>query len=273
LGLFLLVAVLPIAFSLFYAAAYSVGLAGYLSEGFTFAHWQRVFSSSEIWISLGLSCYLAALSVLLTAFISLFFALVLRKSLQRSPVSYLIYLPLALPATVVAFVVFQSFTATGYLPRVLLELGWITDINQFPEIVHDSWGIGIVLAHLAMAVPFFVILFGQLYTSERLEELGQLATTLGAGPFAIAWRINIPVLLRKSYTNLTLLFIFVLGSYEIPLLLGRQSPQMISVLTMRKYAMYDLTEKPEAFIIALLYAVFVLVLTALLFRKGAPDAR
>ena len=62
-------------------------------------------------------------------------------------------------------------------------------------------------------------------------------------------------------------FIFLLGSYEIPLLLGVQAPQMLSVLTVRKLRDFDLHTQPEAYALAVLYSGFVLTWLYLLFRK------
>ena len=111
-----------------------------------------------------------------------------------------------------------------------------------------------------------MLLFVQIYQTERVGDLVRLASTLGAGKGAGLYRVAVPILLSRSATNIILLFIAVMGSYEIPLLLGRQSPEMLSVLTMRKYSMFDLAQKPEAFIVALLYTAFVLVLITAAFR-------
>ena len=266
--LFVGIAILPIAFSLLYAVAYSFGAIGLLSEGVTLTFWQRLFETSEVWYSFGLSIYVAAATVVATASFSLFFALFLNRPLQYGPLSYIIYFPLALPATVAAFLVFQVFSGAGYGARVLLNLGLISDISQFPNLVNDPYAIGIILAHVGLAVPFFTLLFVQVYNTERVKDLTNLAQTLGASPRQALYRVAAPILLTKSFTNIVLLFIAVLGSYEIPLLLGRQAPQMLSVLTMRKYAMFDITEKPEAFIVAVLYTLVVLTLIIVAFRKG-----
>ena len=44
---------------------------------------------------------------------------------------------------------------------------------------------------------------------------------------------------------------------------------MLSVLTYRKYALFDIAQKPEAYILALGYAAVVLGLVALVFRDKA----
>ncbi len=268
LALFVVVALLPIAFSLGYAVAYSVGAVGLLSDGLTLGYWARLLVRGEVWASFGLSLYVAGATVVLTVSLALTLALYLRRPLQYGPISYIIYFPLALPATVAAFLVFQLFSGAGYAARLLLRLGVIEEVSQFPGLIHDAFGVGIIAAHVGLAVPFFTLLFVQIHNTERLSALAQLAQTLGASRTQVLYRVSVPILLTRSTTNILLLFITVLGSYEIPLLLGRQAPQMLSVLTMRKYAMFDISQKPEAFIVAVLYTVLVVGLIVLAFRKG-----
>jgi putative spermidine/putrescine transport system permease protein len=65
------------------------------------------------------------------------------------------------------------------------------------------------------------------------------------------------MLLNRGRQMIILTFLLNLGSYEIPLLLGRQSPQMFSVLTQRKFGQYNLLERPEAFVLATTYLLLV----------------
>lgn len=268
LVLFVTIAVLPIAVSLGYALLYSIGAVGLLSDGLTGAHWQVLVQEAEIWRAFGWSLYIAGATVLLAISLALALALGLHRPLSEGPLSTIIYLPLAIPGTVAAFLVFQLFSGAGWMARVALTLGLIDAPAQFPDLVQDPWGIGIIAAHVGLAVPFFVLLFGQIYESERVRSLMELAATLGASRSQRLYRIAVPILLKRAFTNVLLLFVAVLGSYEIPLLLDQQSPQMLSVLTMRKYGLYDLADKPEAFIIALLYTALVGVVIALAFRYG-----
>jgi putative spermidine/putrescine transport system permease protein len=64
-----------------------------------------------------------------------------------------------------------------------------------------------------------------------------------------------------------LFFVFVLGSYEIPLLLGRQSPQMMSILTMRKLERFDLATIPQAYVIALIYTVMMVFFLGFAYKR------
>jgi putative spermidine/putrescine transport system permease protein len=180
----------------------------------------------------------------------------------------MIYLPLALPGTVLAFVMFHLLSGAGLLSRMMASIGLVSDPAGFPNLVNDPYGLGIIIAEVAIGAPFFMILFAQLYESERLHDLAALAEVLGADRRKSMRRIIIPVLLRRSFPTIVLYMVAVLGAYEVPLLLGPQSPQMISVLTMRKYAMFDLAQKPEAFICALLYTCVASAAIAFAYRRA-----
>ncbi len=260
LAFFLCWTALPLILGVGYALLYSVGLVGLLSEGFTLVYWQRVLTHAEFWVDLGYSLSLAAGAMLLATGIALRLVLKHRHSFKQGLLSYLIYLPLAFPAVVAAFLTFQLLGPRGFFSRIALSAGLIATPEQFPAMIHDSWGTGILLTHMAMAVPFLVLLFIHTWENERLDELGQLAQTLGAARRSRTWRVEVPVLIRSSRPTLVLYFLFVVGSYEIPLLIGRESPQMVSVLAIRKLQQYDLTARPEAYIVVLIYLLLVAVL-------------
>jgi putative spermidine/putrescine transport system permease protein len=271
LGLFAACAVLPIAGSLVYAAAYSVGLAGLLSHGLTLDHWRRALADREVGAAFAMSAYVASAVLILTVCFALGLALSLRRFLRRGPLAGLIYFPLALPGTVAALCAFQWLSGAGLMARVAFHLGWIASPTQFPGLVFDPWGVGIIAAQVALGVPFFTLLFGQLAAREKLTDLCALASTLGAGRAACLWRISVPLLLSKAAANLALFFVAVAGSFEIPLLLGPQNPQMISVLAWRRFSRFDLTQKPEAFIVSLLYTAGVLLFLAVWFQRRGRD--
>jgi putative spermidine/putrescine transport system permease protein len=100
----------------------------------------------------------------------------------------------------------------------------------------------------------------------------ELASTLGASRRQGLLRVTLPILLHAAAPSLVLLFILVMGSFEVPLLLGRQSPQMFSVLTYRKYGLFDISQKPEAYILSLGFTVLALGLVGVAFRMRRSEA-
>lgn len=266
-SLFAVLAVVPLALGLGYALLYSLGLVGVLGQGFTLRHWAEVLGASALWQSLGYSLYVATVSMGLATGLALGLTLWRRRAFERGPLSFLIYVPLTLPALVMAFFVLQLTSQAGLLARMAAQAGAITEPRQFPSLVNDAAGAGIILTHVLMATPFLLILLLNLYHSTRLPELTQLAQSLGASPAQVRRRVEMPVLLRAALPTLMLYWLFTFGSYEIPLLLGREAPQMVSVLVERKLMRYNLADKPQAYAIAVVYATLTLGLVAGWLRK------
>lgn len=272
-ALFLAVAVLPVAGSLVYALLYTIGLTGLLSEGFTLGHWAAVLGGGELWGSLALSAAVAFASCFAATLGGLLLALGLPAEVRRGPLSFALYLPLAIPFVAGAFLGFEILSGAGVLSRIAWHLGLTTGIDGFPSLTNDALYVGVVVTHAFLALPFLAVVFTQLYESESLDAYVALSRSLGATGAQTLRRVTLPMLLRRARPNLALLFIVLFGSYEIPLLLGRQSPQMISVLTVRKYQRFDLLQKPEAFVIAIVYTITVLLLLAIAFRSRASGER
>lgn len=273
LVLYVVLALLPILGAIAYALAYSVGLTGLLSSGFTLEAWRGALSAGEVWSSLALSAGIACTVAGLASLAGVALALGLEGRLASGPLSYVLYVPLALPFTVAALVAFQWFTRSGLFSRLLLHLGLIESLEEATALVNDPWALGIIATHLFIATPFLALVFHRLAEQDRLGELRRLAATLGASRWQFLFRVSLPLLLWRGASNIALVFVVVLGSYEVPLLLGRQSPQMLSVLIMRKYGRFDITDKPEAFAIAVLYTLSVLALLAVVFGRRVARSR
>ncbi|HUM47725.1 MAG TPA: ABC transporter permease subunit [Chitinophagales bacterium] len=270
--LFLLLIVLPFSAGLLYAVLYSFGIIGLLNHGFTFDHWKIVFTSSEVVRSFLFTMGISVVALMVSLLLALLFVITASKD-KNGSASWFIYLPLTLPAMVAAFFTFQFLSRSGFVSRIFNALGVTNGIDGFPDLVNDTFGIGILITHVLLAVPFFIILFQNYYQAEKLAMLRELADTLGATASQFNRKILIPVLLKKSAAPLALYFLFMLGSFEIPLLLGQQDPQMISVLINRKLSRFDLNEIPQGYIIAILYSIVVLLLLLFVIKiKKRADA-
>ncbi|MEO6584141.1 MAG: ABC transporter permease subunit [Ferruginibacter sp.] len=259
---FMLLVVLPFAGSLIYAILYSFDLTGILSNGFTTTHASELLQNPEMFFSLLYSFYIAVCSILISLFLALIGVLFFKTAITKSNWSFFMYLPLALPAIVTAFISLQVLSKTGVLSRVFYQANVITDLSQFPDIVNDKLGIGIIITHVLMATPFFLIFFSNIHEAENVKALSNVAKSLGASSSKVAEKIIIPLLLKKGLNTILLYFIFVFGSYEIPLILGQQSPQMISVLIVRKMQRYNLLDIPQGYFLSVIYSIVVILLLA-----------
>ncbi|PZV87132.1 putative spermidine/putrescine transport system permease protein [Algoriphagus aquaeductus] len=264
---FFLLGLLPFAAALVYALLYSLGIVGILSEGVSLAYWHQVLQSGELLGSFLYSALLAGTGVVLSVTLALWISMGLRTSLQHRFWSLLLYFPLAIPGMVASFLSIQLLSKAGFFSRISMKLGWIDRLQEFPDWINDSYGIGIILTFVLIVSPFFVILFSNVYQNERIAELSTLAYSLGAHGKQVFWQVTLPILFSKTKRIMILYFIFLLGSYEIPLVLGQESPQMLSVLIIRELKQFDLKLIPEGYVVAVAYTVVIAIAALLVFRR------
>lgn len=262
-----LFAVLPLLLSIGYALCYSFGVTGVLSNGFTTAHWSNLFSDSNVLFSFLYSAAIAAVTVAIAVAAALFIALRHYPSFKKGALSYIIYLPLSFPAMVSAFFFFQALSKAGLLSRIFYNTHLTTSIDAFPDLVNDKWGIGIIAAQLFICFPFFLLLFIARMDSEGIAQYGTAAQTLGATEKQFRRKIAVPMLLQKTWANIILYFIFIFGAYEIPVLLGRSRPEMISVLAVRKLQKFNLLDIPQGYALAVVYTIFIFLILLILLKK------
>ncbi len=266
ISLFIAVCAIPLTAGLGYSLLYSFGVIGVLNEGFTLQNWCQVFRGEFI-RSIGYSSYIATASTFFSAGIAFLF-LAIGKTYWLGKYAYRsLFLPLTIPPIVSAFVIFQLYSGSGLLSRLTYHSGFISGTSGFPNMVQDPWAIGIIITHIFLVFPFFLLLLLNLYQNEKLDELEATAKTLGAGSLQIIFHIQLPILLRRMFPILALYFIFFLGAYEIPLILGQSSPQMISVLIVEKLQRFNLADIPVAHAMVVWYSLICLATITLLFYE------
>ena len=263
--LFIAIGVVPFAAAFIYALLYSFGVIGIANTGFTTKFWTSVWASGEFFRSFLYSFLIALAAVVFSVGGALWATLKFRRRLEQKFLSFIIYLPLAVPGIVTGFFTFQLFSKSGFFARLSYQLGWITKPSEFPDLVNDGLAFGIVLSFITMIMPFFVLLFLNVYKNERVAELSVLAQSLGANAKQVTRQIFLPILIKKTWVLIVLYFIFLLGAYEVPLILGQESPQMLSVLIIREIKQYDLDKISEGYVVAVMYTFIVSAAAILLF--------
>ncbi|MBX9733832.1 MAG: hypothetical protein K2X37_07200, partial [Chitinophagaceae bacterium] len=233
-------AIIPLVAGLGYALLYSFGLVGVLNQGFTLQYWKQAFADKSIPISFLYSSSIAIISLLLSVTSALLLALRYYQLLKKGFYAYLINLPLAFPPIVAAFFFSQFLSKGGVVSRITFQSGITNAMHQFPDLVNDTFSIGIILTNWFLSFPFFLLLFTGLIKTQHLHNLFQIAESLGANKRQIIFRVAIPILIQKSLPNILLYFIFIFGAYEIPVLLGRSHPESVSVLAVRKLQKFNI---------------------------------
>jgi len=257
---------LPLCLALGYAALYSLGLVGLLSDGFTLSNWAELLAG-EFGRSIAFSTYVALASIVGALGVALGLLLAARPTLQQPAAYRLLFLPLTLPPIVAAFVVYQLLSGGGVVSRVAWHLGLVDGPGAFPALVQDPYGLGIILTHTVLVFPFLLLVLLNLWQNENLGALSRVAASLGAERREVILQVQLPLLLQGIFPLAALYFVFFLGAYDIPLVLGASSPRMMSVLVLEKLQRYNLADIPVAYAMATWYALLCLATIGVLYAR------
>jgi putative spermidine/putrescine transport system permease protein len=138
-------------------------------------------------------------------------------------------IPLFIP-TIISAYAFISFYQQGNFLDVLMQQTGVESRffgGQYPQLIDNTNGI--VMGQVWNNIPITVLLIGA-GLGEIDNALVESARDVGAGWLRIFFRILFPLTLRQALIAFALAFIGVLGSYNIPTLIGPNAPPMVGVL-------------------------------------------
>ena len=267
LTLYIVLSVAPLLLGLGYSILYSFELIGLLNTKFTLEHWRNLFVNSDALLSFTYSFYLTGVSLVCILLMALFFSW-WQIDKENKLFNSILFVPLCFSPLVAAFAFFYLLSPSGVFSRVLSQLGFIKGIDSFPRLINDAYSIGILLAHIFLLFPLFTLLFASQIKKERMKELLASSKTLGATNNYFFRKVFVPVLLKKSSPLVVLYGIFLFGSYEVPLLLGRSSPRTITVFITDQLTRYNLYDIPGGHAMAVIYTLLVITITTLLLQRS-----
>jgi len=167
-------------------------------------------------------------------------------------------IPLILPHITVGFIVIIFFSRSGFFSSLSNYLGLTDSMESFPMVLYNKAGLDIILAGIYKETPFAVIMIYALLVKmdKRLIESAQM---LGAGVTQIFIRIILPHIMPAVNTVFIILFVYNIGSFEIPYVLGSSSPGMLSIRIFDYFFRKDLAMRPYAMAMLVMLLFFSLI--------------
>jgi putative spermidine/putrescine transport system permease protein len=214
--------------------------------------------------SIGVTVGLAAVVSLLSGIISLLATVFLvERSKNWKWFKLILELPIGIPHLLSAYLLSQVFMQTGWYARIAFHFGWINSFKQFPELIHDDWGIGVILAYMWKEIPFMILLIYP-FVEKLLTEWKETSSVLGASFSQTVRWVVVPILLPIWVGGMWVVFAFALGAYEIPALLAQTSFGSIPVLAWQEYTQFGLERQPVAIAMNIVLAAFALIVGGML---------
>lgn len=229
--------------------------------------------SDDFWRGLALTFWVSFASTFISAVIALMFALILRQTFVGKRLAvFLFQLNLPIPHLVGAIGVLFLFSQSGLVARFGAEIGAIQFPSDFPVLVRDTWGVGIILAYVWKEVPFIGIIVLAILQSlgENYEEL---ARSLGANRWQRFRYVILPLVMPGMLSASIIVFAFIFGSYEVPRLLGVRFPEMMAVISLDFFLNPDLNARAEGMAMSMIMAAIVFVLVVIYMWVSARTIR
>ncbi len=212
----------------------------------------------EFWASLGFSLWISVAATLLSTAGALALVLLFpRRRADRLGLTVL-HLNLAFPHLVWGIALLLLLGQSGLLARLAASLGMIGNPADFPVLVRDRFGLGIIIHYVTKEIPFLTLIVLGILRAQP-EGYDAVAANLGAGTWQRLRYVTLPLVLPGLTAGALLVFAFTFGSYEIPAILGVRYPRMLAVVALDLFMNSDLRLRAAAMAVSVIMATTTII--------------
>ena len=219
--------------------------------------------------TLGFSLLLAGVAALISVTIAFPFTYLMTRQPRRVQVRWLVFIlaVLSLSEVIIGFAWATLLSRTAGLSNILVWLG----LMSTPQ----AWSPGfpaLLLGLCYVGFPYTVLV---LYPAlSRLDpELPEASRMLGASPLRSFFNVVVPVLRNSIISSLIMVFVFNLGAYVLPQVLGRPQHWTLSVHITDQAIQHSNMPFAAAMAVFLMLVSLALVGLTLLFGQEKRIAR
>lgn len=239
--------------------------AGFYTPDFVVDNYAR-FLSVFFGGVLGFSLMLAVLVAACCVAIAFPFTFLLTRCSRRVQTVWLVCLlsVLSLSEVIIGFAWSTLFSRTAGVTNLLVAAG----LMEAPQALLPGFG-AVLTGMVYQALPYTVLV---LYPALiRLDPtLIEAARTLGASPLRAFFNVVVPALRNTIVATLIMVFVFALGSYLLPQILGRPQHWTLSVL-ITDQAIYQ-SNMPFAAAMAVFLVLISLAMVGLMLLAGRKES-
>lgn len=228
-------------------------------------NWTTVLTSYYFVDSLLFTLKVALISTALAMVIAVVCALALRNTFVGKKLVVLMFqFNLTIPRMAAGMMLLLLLSQTGMISQVMHYLGITQGTADFPYLVHDQAGMGLIIAFTWKFFPYIgMSVLGILQGAS--QEYEDQAAVLGVGRFKRFWHVTLPMIVPATSIASIIVFAAAFGDYEIPMVLGNSSHRVLSIFTYLKYSDPDFMNRPESYVL-MVAMIIVLMVVILLYR-------
>ncbi|WP_394018404.1 ABC transporter permease subunit [Anaerococcus cruorum] len=224
-------------------------------DSFTFDFYKEVLADKTFTSSLIFSLKISIVS----SFLAIVLGIFLSYGIFNSKI-YDLYLkiPVILPHIIIAILLINLFSQTGFIARIFYKLNFIEESNDFIQIFYNKNALGIILTYAIKGGAYAGMVFLEIYRRISPNQLAA-AKNLGASDLQEYFYIIFPFIKRESLEIFLILFNFAISSYEVPALIGPTSPRTLALKSYIEFTKNNFSYKPKALVINVFLSLLGLI--------------
>lgn len=234
------------------------------SHQFTTKNYARLLEQQSFWDSVTFSISISFTSTVISLSLGIILTKLLYEHFLKNYWKQLIWLPMLFPHFIAGYLILQLIAPSGLFSTIAYQLGLISEISDFPIIVFDRQGIGIILTYVWKEIPFVVLMLLPVF-SQIDHRYHDVVTTLGGGKWHIFRTVEWPWLFPVVVETGLIVFSFILAAFEIPYILGVTYPKMVSILSYQWFYEGNWSNRPLAMASMLIITFFIMGISLLFF--------
>ena len=213
-------------------------------QGGAFTAYSRVLKDPLFRQSVVYSLWIAAASTAGALVAGSLLSLLIWRLPEKLRVAAGLYrIPIILPHITVAFLILFLFSNRGMIPALFYNLGVDTSEGPFFDLIYSKSGWAIIFAYIYKEAPFVALM--ELSVLQTIpEDRIVTARQLGANEVRTYFCVILPQLRAVMNTLFIILFLYSLGAFDIPFILGISNPSMLSIQVYRLYFQSDIVNRP-----------------------------
>jgi len=229
-------------------------------EDFTLKYYKEVLTDRGFLDSLKFTFYISLVSSVVAVILGVVLAYSILVTNHKKGIETLLYkLPIIVPHTVAVILIYNILSQSGFIARVLNFIGVISDQSNFPSLIFDKNGIGIILTYLWKEIPFIAMVVYSVL-SNISNKLSDVALNLGANKRQVFRYVLLPLIMPTILSSFIIIFAFSFGAFEVPFLIGPTTPKTLPVKAYIEYTNPDLTNRPYTMVINMILTFFSIVM-------------
>lgn len=240
---------------------------------FTLKYYLELFNDKSFLTSILFNFEISIISSVIALILGVLVSYSLYKKYSKLSFN-LLKLPLIIPHIIGVLIIITIFSQSGILSRILFNLGLITSNENFPLLINDNNGLGIILTYVWKETAFIAIVtYGIMNKIDKNIVLS--AKNLGANDKTIFLKIIMPLCKKGILTNFLIIFAFSFTSFEVPYLIGPTAKRTLPVKAYIEYTS-DIFNRPYAMavnMILILISLIILILYTSLTKESEKEEK